>query len=200
VPPYRGRISLRRHALRSRGCESEGARKNAGHMTTPPLRISRSSRVFVLTGAGISAESGIRTFRDAGGLWGQYRFEEVASPSSRSGAAAPYTPPPASSTRHEVARTPYTWGPSGRTTRAPSTSSGSVERGTSSRRSSTRSRRRRFRSQSARWFRQDRETWSSSVTAAGVGEIRSLRGRLLEASDQTVSNLGPVVRNDRKQH
>ena len=49
-------------------------------MTTPPLRISRSSRVFVLTGAGISAESGIRTFRDAGGLWEQYRFEEVASP------------------------------------------------------------------------------------------------------------------------
>jgi NAD-dependent deacetylase len=37
-------------------------------------------RVFVLTGAGISAESGIRTFRDANGLWEQYRFEEVASP------------------------------------------------------------------------------------------------------------------------
>lgn len=46
----------------------------------PPLLLSPSDRVFVLTGAGISAESGIRTFRDAGGLWGQYRFEEVASP------------------------------------------------------------------------------------------------------------------------
>ncbi len=34
----------------------------------------------MLTGAGVSAESGIRTFRDAGGLWEQYRFEEVASP------------------------------------------------------------------------------------------------------------------------
>jgi NAD-dependent deacetylase len=45
-----------------------------------PLRLSPSARVFVLTGAGISAESGIRTFRDAGGLWEQYRFEEVASP------------------------------------------------------------------------------------------------------------------------
>ncbi len=33
-----------------------------------------------MTGAGISAESGIRTFRDANGLWEQYRFEEVASP------------------------------------------------------------------------------------------------------------------------
>jgi NAD-dependent deacetylase len=46
----------------------------------PPLRVGPAERVFVLTGAGISAESGIRTFRDAGGLWEQYRFEEVASP------------------------------------------------------------------------------------------------------------------------
>jgi NAD-dependent deacetylase len=45
-----------------------------------PLRIGPHQRVFVLTGAGISAESGIRTFRDAGGLWESYRFEEVASP------------------------------------------------------------------------------------------------------------------------
>ncbi|MBV9948407.1 MAG: NAD-dependent deacylase, partial [Myxococcales bacterium] len=45
-----------------------------------PLRVPLAARVFVLTGAGISAESGIRTFRDAGGLWEQYRFEEVASP------------------------------------------------------------------------------------------------------------------------
>jgi NAD-dependent deacetylase len=45
-----------------------------------PLRVERGERVFVLTGAGISAESGVRTFRDSGGLWEQYRFEEVASP------------------------------------------------------------------------------------------------------------------------
>ena len=44
------------------------------------LAISPSDRVFVLTGAGVSAESGIPTFRDAGGLWRNYRFEEVASP------------------------------------------------------------------------------------------------------------------------
>jgi NAD-dependent deacetylase len=37
-------------------------------------------KLVVLTGAGISAESGIRTFRDAGGLWESYRVEEVASP------------------------------------------------------------------------------------------------------------------------
>src|SRR6202142_1686106 len=44
------------------------------------LTIGKAARVFVLTGAGISAESGITTFRDAGGLWRNYRFEEVASP------------------------------------------------------------------------------------------------------------------------
>ena len=36
--------------------------------------------IVVLTGAGISAESGIKTFRDIGGLWENYRVEEVASP------------------------------------------------------------------------------------------------------------------------
>lgn len=44
------------------------------------IEIGPKDRVFVLTGAGISAESGVRTFRDAGGLWEQYRFEDVASP------------------------------------------------------------------------------------------------------------------------
>jgi NAD-dependent deacetylase len=37
-------------------------------------------RVVVLTGAGISAESGIRTFRGSDGLWEGHRVEDVASP------------------------------------------------------------------------------------------------------------------------
>jgi NAD-dependent deacetylase len=45
-----------------------------------PLEIGASDRVFVLTGAGISAESGIATFRDASGLWNQHPVEQVASP------------------------------------------------------------------------------------------------------------------------
>ncbi len=45
-----------------------------------PLTLEASERVFVLTGAGISAESGIRTFRDANGLWEQHDIHEVASP------------------------------------------------------------------------------------------------------------------------
>ena len=37
-------------------------------------------RIVVLSGAGISAESGISTFRDANGLWRNHRMEDVASP------------------------------------------------------------------------------------------------------------------------
>lgn len=37
-------------------------------------------RIVVLTGAGISAESGIRTFRDGDGLWEENRLEDVATP------------------------------------------------------------------------------------------------------------------------
>lgn len=37
-------------------------------------------KLVVLTGAGMSAESGIRTFREAGGLWEEYDVTEVASP------------------------------------------------------------------------------------------------------------------------
>ena len=36
-------------------------------------------RIVVLTGAGVSAESGFATFRDTGGLWEQYNVEDVAS-------------------------------------------------------------------------------------------------------------------------
>ncbi len=42
--------------------------------------IKRGGRLTVLTGAGISAESGLRTFRDAGGLWEGHSIEEVATP------------------------------------------------------------------------------------------------------------------------
>lgn len=49
-------------------------------MPVSKVPISSADRVFVLTGAGISAESGIPTFRAAGGLWRNHRIEEVASP------------------------------------------------------------------------------------------------------------------------
>ncbi len=42
--------------------------------------LRSASRVSVLTGAGVSAESGIATFRGAGGLWEGHRIEDVATP------------------------------------------------------------------------------------------------------------------------
>jgi NAD-dependent deacetylase len=46
-------------------------------MTVP---ISSIDRVFVLTGAGISAESGLPTFRASDGLWAGHRIEDVCTP------------------------------------------------------------------------------------------------------------------------
>jgi NAD-dependent deacetylase len=44
------------------------------------IPIGTSTRLLILTGAGVSAESGIPTFRDAGGLWNGHHIQEVASP------------------------------------------------------------------------------------------------------------------------
>jgi NAD-dependent deacetylase len=40
------------------------------------------NRVVIFSGAGISAESGLTTFRDGDGLWNQYKIEDVATPSA----------------------------------------------------------------------------------------------------------------------
>ena len=40
----------------------------------------KMKKLVILTGAGMSAESGIRTFRDAGGLWEEYEVTDVATP------------------------------------------------------------------------------------------------------------------------
>ena len=37
-------------------------------------------KLVVLTGAGMSVESGLSTFRDSGGLWDRYPVEDVATP------------------------------------------------------------------------------------------------------------------------
>ncbi len=46
----------------------------------PTGLLKSSTNVAVLTGAGVSAESGIPTFRSNGGFWQQHRFEDLASP------------------------------------------------------------------------------------------------------------------------
>ena len=40
----------------------------------------QNNSIVILTGAGVSAESGLATFRGAGGLWEGHRFEDVATP------------------------------------------------------------------------------------------------------------------------
>jgi NAD-dependent deacetylase len=69
---------LGRRALAAR--PSAGA--DAMSRDSPPVtRLAlRSARVLILTGAGISAESGVPTFRDGGGLWKQFRLEDLATP------------------------------------------------------------------------------------------------------------------------
>ena len=54
-----------------------GLTRNRVDQLVQRLRGSRS--VLALTGAGISAESGLPTFRGAGGLWSTHRVEELAS-------------------------------------------------------------------------------------------------------------------------
>ncbi|MFP2767840.1 Sir2 family NAD+-dependent deacetylase [Oceanisphaera sp. KMM 10153] len=44
------------------------------------MRTVRTGNIVILTGAGISAESGIRTFRASDGLWEEHHIEDVATP------------------------------------------------------------------------------------------------------------------------
>ena len=54
--------------------------KKKGQKGVSAIRIGPDDRLFVLTGAGVSAESGLATFRGADGLWQGHRVEEVACP------------------------------------------------------------------------------------------------------------------------
>jgi NAD-dependent deacetylase len=51
----------------------------AKNASNDAIEIAANDRVFVLTGAGISAESGLRTFRDSNGLWAGHQVETVAT-------------------------------------------------------------------------------------------------------------------------
>src|SRR3954469_25721398 len=46
----------------------------------PRLLPSAGARIVILTGAGISQESGLETFRDPDGIWAKVRLEDVATP------------------------------------------------------------------------------------------------------------------------
>ena len=55
-------------------------RDSTGAMEHARSLVRGAGRIVALTGAGVSAESGVPTFRGAGGLWKQYRAEDLATP------------------------------------------------------------------------------------------------------------------------
>ncbi len=80
-----------------------------GELAAAARRLAAAERILVLTGAGVSAESGVPTFRGPEGLWRRYRPEELATPEAfardpslvwewyawRRGVIAPLRPNPA---------------------------------------------------------------------------------------------------------
>jgi NAD-dependent deacetylase len=60
--------------------ELKARRKEAGSQIMSKISIAPQDRVFVLTGAGISAESGLPTFRASDGLWAGHSVEDVCTP------------------------------------------------------------------------------------------------------------------------
>ena len=51
-----------------------------GMRRMPPNRSFEMKKVLFFTGAGVSSDSGLSTFRDADGLWADYRIEDVCTP------------------------------------------------------------------------------------------------------------------------
>ncbi len=56
------------------------ALSDLAHVEAVRELVSRARGLVILTGAGVSADSGIPTFRSAGGLWGRHRPEDLATP------------------------------------------------------------------------------------------------------------------------
>jgi NAD-dependent deacetylase len=97
----------------------QSSTKRRGRKSSDQIVIDCDDHVFVLTGAGVSAESGLATFRGSDGLWEGERVEDVASPrgwkrdpervwrfySLRRKAAALAEPNPAHSALAELERT-----------------------------------------------------------------------------------------------
>ncbi len=78
----RGR-DRRAHAVAARARGERVAPREAagpGGALSQTLSLTDDTFLLVLTGAGVSAESGVPTFRGAGGVWNNRRFEELASP------------------------------------------------------------------------------------------------------------------------
>src|SRR6185295_15720338 len=76
APLVRGRARARHATERRRGARQAAREEEVARS----MDAARPPAFFVLTGAGVSADSGVPTFRDAGGLWEGQRVEDVATP------------------------------------------------------------------------------------------------------------------------
>ena len=69
-----------RGAEGNEGHENKGMQHTGGMHPACYFAPMGRERIVIFSGAGVSAESGLRTFRDADGLWEEYPIEEVATP------------------------------------------------------------------------------------------------------------------------
>ncbi|WP_312046078.1 Sir2 family NAD+-dependent deacetylase, partial [Erwinia sp.] len=76
----RRRLRLARYKKNRRKVQQRFRQRIFERDRTLEIAMHPLPRVVVLTGAGISAESGIRTFRAADGLWEEHKVEDVATP------------------------------------------------------------------------------------------------------------------------
>ena len=74
------RFSRRLKKINKNKCKRRQRIRNHSFYIDSRLPTMQKIKVVVLTGAGISAESGIQTFRSADGLWEEHRVEDVATP------------------------------------------------------------------------------------------------------------------------
>lgn len=71
---------LESHTANRRSGRVTLARMTDAALKSAALAVRAARRIAVLTGAGVSAESGIPTFRSDGGYWRNFRFEDLATP------------------------------------------------------------------------------------------------------------------------
>ena len=81
--------SSRNRSLQKKSCRLPGFKSmtDCQNMAKPSSDLAafrshfdKSKHILILTGAGVSAESGVPTFRGAGGYWRQYQAQDLASP------------------------------------------------------------------------------------------------------------------------
>ncbi|MGO2346388.1 MAG: Sir2 family NAD-dependent protein deacetylase, partial [Providencia sp.] len=74
------RYRYRLKKVKKNKCVRRQRLRNRAFYIDSRLADMKKVNIVVLTGAGISAESGIQTFRSADGLWEEHRVEDVATP------------------------------------------------------------------------------------------------------------------------